>query len=73
MPNPDSLWHKRAETLNTSDRVENIARDHDYTKVDGEVSHAVCGKTEHPRYGKKRRYDLDIALLHLCQPIMFSE
>ena len=48
-------------------------RDHDFTKVDGEVSHAVCGKTEHPEYGKKRRYNMDIALLHLCQPLIFSE
>ena len=53
--------------------MKNTARDHDFTKVDGEVSHAVCGKSEHPGYNKRSRYDLDIAVLHLCKPIMFSQ
>ena len=48
-------------------------RDHDYTEIDGEVRHAVCSKTEHPEYDKKVKFDLDIAVLHLCQPLMFSE
>ena len=48
-------------------------RDHDWTKTDGEESHAVCSKTEHPEYDRKARYDQDIAILHLCQPLMFSE
>ena len=49
-------------------------RDHDITKRDGEVRHAVCSKTEHPEYFKKRpKFDQDIAVLHLCQPLMFSE
>ena len=48
-------------------------RDHDWTKKDGEVSHAVCGKKEHPEYGKKTRHDKDIAVLHLCKPLMFTE
>ena len=49
-------------------------RDHDYTAKDGEVRHAVCSKTEHPEYYKKRpKFDQDIAVLHLCQPLMFSE
>ena len=50
-----------------------ITRDHDRTKADGEVSHAVCSKTEHPEYYKKAKYDQDIAVLHLCKPLMFSE
>merc|ERR1711974_432884 len=40
--------------------------DHDYTEIDGEESHAICSKTEHPEYGKKARNDQDIAVLHLC-------
>ena len=56
--------------------AENITvwtRDHDWTKKDGEVSHAVCEKTEHSEYGKKTRHDRDIAVLHLCKPLMFTE
>ena len=48
-------------------------RDHDRTEIDGEESHAVCGKTEHPEYGKKTIHDQDIAVLHLCQPLMFTD
>ena len=48
-------------------------RDHDYTEIDGEVRHAVCSKTEHPEYDKETRHDKDIAVLHLCQPLMFSD
>ena len=48
-------------------------RDHDYSKKDGEVRHAVCRKTEHPEYDKKTKHDKDIAVLHLCQPLMFSD
>ena len=48
-------------------------RDHDWTKVDGEVNHAVCSKTEHPEYDRKARHDQDIAVLHLCQPLMFTD
>ena len=47
-------------------------RDHDFTKKDGEESHAVCNKTEHPEFGKIK-YDKDIAVLHLCQPLKFSK
>ena len=46
--------------------------EHDYKKNDGEMSHAVCNKTEHPEYYKKAKYDQDIAVLHLCQPLIFS-
>ena len=55
--------------------VQNITvwtGDHDYTEIDGEVSHAVCGKTEHSEYRKKVKFDQDIAVLHLCQPLMFT-
>ena len=49
------------------------SRDHDWRRKDGEVSHAVCSKTEHPEYGKKTKHDRDIAVLHLCRPLMFTE
>merc|ERR1711988_2006299 len=34
-------------------------------RVDGEVSHSVCGKREHP--------DEDLAVITLCEPLMFSK
>ena len=34
-------------------------------RVDGEVSHSVCSKREHP--------DEDLAVLTLCEPLMFSK
>ena len=48
-------------------------RDHDFTRADGEESHAVCNLTKHPEYGKKRSFDADIAVLHLCKPLMFTK
>ena len=48
-------------------------RDHDFTKEDGEESHAVCNLTKHPEYGKMRGFDADIAVLHLCKPLMFTK
>ena len=42
-------------------------RDHDRTKKDGEVSHAVCGKMEHPDCNKLMRFDKDIAVIKLCK------
>ena len=48
-------------------------RDHDWRRKDGEVSHAVCRKTEHPDYDKAAREDKDIAILHLCKPLMFTK
>ena len=50
-----------------------FTRDHDRTREDGEVSHEVCSKTEHPEYNKKVNWDADIAILHLCNPLMFGE
>ena len=47
-------------------------RDHDYTRIDGEESHAVCSKTEHTEHYKKAIKDKDISILHLCQPLMFT-
>ena len=47
--------------------------DYDIKKMDGEVSHAVCSKTEHPDFDKNTQYDQDIAILHLCQPLVFNE
>ena len=48
-------------------------RDHDRTKPDGEMKHAVCSKTEHPNYNNPIRYHNDIAILKLCMPLMFTE
>ena len=48
-------------------------RDHDWRRKDGEVSHAVCRKSEHPDYDKAAREDKDIAILHLCKPLMFTK
>ena len=48
-------------------------RDHDWRRPDGEVSHAVCRKTEHPDYDKEVKDDKDIAILHLCKPLMFTK
>ena len=48
-------------------------RDHDRTKKDGEMSHAVCSKTEHPSFNTAIRYDNDIAILKLCKPLMFTK
>ena len=48
-------------------------RDHDWRMEDGEVSHAVCRKTAHPDYDIKARADKDIAILHLCKPLMFTK
>ena len=57
-------------------QVQNITvwtRDHDWTKKDGEVSHAVCSKMEHPDCNKLMRFDKDIAVITLCKPLMFTE
>merc|ERR1711988_2004029 len=56
--------------------VESITvftRDHDRTREDGEVSHSVCSKMEHPEYSRKTKYDKDIAILTLCKPLMYSK
>ena len=52
-----------------------FTRDHDWTMEDGEVSHSVCSKREHPEYNNNRapKYDKDIAILTLCQPLMFAK
>ena len=47
-----------------------FTRDHDRAGEDGEVGHEVCNKTEHPEYN---RWDNDIAILHLCKPLMFTQ
>ena len=49
-----------------------FTRDHDRTREDGEVSHEVCRKREHSEYNKKILWDKDIAILHLCKPLMFA-
>ena len=47
--------------------------DHDTTKNDGEMSHAVCDKTEHSSYNNPVAFHNDIAILKLCKPLMFTE
>ena len=44
-----------------------FTRDHDWTREDGEVSHSVCSKREHPEYNMEAKYDKDIAILTLCK------
>ena len=55
------------------DSMTVFTRDHDRTREDGEVSHEVCSKTEHPEYNREAEYDKDIAILRLCKPLMFGE
>ena len=50
-----------------------FTRDHDRTKEDGEVSHLVCSKREHPEYNREADYDKDIAILTLCKPLMYGK
>ena len=50
-----------------------FTRDHDRTKEDGEVSHSVCSKREHPEYNRKTKWDKDIAILTLCKPLMYGK
>ena len=47
-------------------------REHDRTIEDGEFRHSVCHKSEHPEYNDKTQ-DNDIAILHLCKPIMYTK
>ena len=55
------------------DRITVFTRDHERTREDGEVSHAVCSKREHPEYNKETKWDKDIAILTLCKPLMFAK
>ena len=50
-----------------------FTREHDRTMEDGEVSHSVCSKREHPEYNRKTKWDKDIAILTLCKPLMFTK
>ena len=52
--------------------MEVIIRDHDRSKKDGEIRHSVCQKTEHHEYNSKT-LDKDVAILHLCKPMMFTK
>ena len=47
--------------------------DHDRTREDGEVSHEVCSKREHPEYKSEYSWDKDIAILRLCEPLIFTK
>ena len=55
------------------DRITVFTRDHDRTREDGEVRHSVCSKKEHPEYSRRVRWDKDIAILTLCQPLVFTK
>ena len=48
--------------------------EHDSSVEDGEKAHTVCQKTEHPGYnrGTAPEFDNDIAILYLCEPLIFS-
>ena len=50
-----------------------FTRDHDRTREDGEVSHLVYSKREHPEYSREARWDKDITILTLCKPLMFTK
>ena len=47
--------------------------DHDRTKKDGEMNHTVCHKMEHESFNNPIRHYNDIAILKLCQPLMFTK
>ena len=55
------------------ERITVFTRDHDRTEEDGEVSHSVCSKREHPEYERETTWDKDIAILTLCKPLMFAK
>ena len=57
----------------SAESITVITRDHDWTREDGEVSHSVCSKMEHPEYNRDARFDKDIAILTLCKPLMFTK
>ena len=46
--------------------------DHSRGKGEGEVSHSVCGKTEHPE-DSQNSYNNDISILYLCKPLIFTK
>lgn len=43
-----------------------------FTREEDWTNHSVCRKTEHPEYNREAEYDKDIAILHLCKPLMFG-
>ena len=57
----------------SAERITVFTKDHDRTKEDGEMSHSVCRKREHPEYNRGAKYNKDIAILTLCQPLMFGK
>ena len=46
--------------------------DHNRRVADGESQHRVCSITQDPEYSGEPHYSNDIAILHLCQPLTFS-
>ena len=46
--------------------------DHNRRVGDGESGHEVCGIVQHPDYSGKPNYDNNIALLRLCDSLVFS-
>ena len=69
------------ETFINYESIIVSAGDHNIKKKgDGESEHEVCGWTVHPEYVKIERKDTqpyirapDIAILHLCEPLMFRK
>ena len=68
------------ETFINHEKITVNAGDYNINKADGESEYEVCGWTVHPEYVKKERNDKkpfirapDIAILHLCEPLMFRK
>ena len=71
------------ETFINYESIIVSAGDHNIKKKgDGESEHEVCGWTVHPEYVKKEREKdpqppafeaPDIAILHLCEPLIFRK
>ena len=47
--------------------------DLDSSTPDGESEHNICGFTQHPEYSSDPTANKDISILHLCQPLTFTE
>jgi len=65
------------EGIKVKDMTVYVA-DHNQNRDDGEISHEVCHKTEHPEYNTVKssfviKHDKDIAILHLCKPLVFTQ
>ena len=66
--------HCTAKVPNGAEGIIVWTGEHDSSVKDGEKAHTVCQKTEHPGYnrGTAPEFDNDIAILYLCEPLIFS-